>query len=361
MTVTAGENIQPDDRYSRQEAVQGWDQSSVRDGKVILVGVGALGCVVGTNLAQAGVGHLLLVDMDTIEFSNLNRQLLFRESDVGRMKAEVARERLLDLNSAITVEVWTKRVQELPLSSLQPASPGGRVVVVDGLDNFEGRRWVNSAIVHQNVPLVSAGMFAHLGNVQVVLPGKTPCLECQPLIPERELQKACTPVGDFRRGEGHGEEEEVVELEDVVEEYFPALGSVASVVGGIQSQEALKLLQSFPEDKLLTDYLFVDLEVGSFLRVPLGRREDCVVCSPKYKLGGVPFPFDPEEDVSVFRGRVALQFNLPEHDLELMARASSLPTTDALMGSVVSGESPKVYVIAPQLPSPVKLTLVSPS
>lgn len=351
-------SLPDDERYSRQIKA-GIDQNLLKNGKVVIVGTGALGSVIGLTLAQAGVGQITLIDMDTIEYSNLNRQILFRESDVGKSKVKVAQNYLQKVNSEIEIEGISERVQELPLSTYNPTHSEGVIVIVDALDNFESRRWLNAVAVEKKLPLISGGMFGHLGNVQLILPEITPCLDCQPLIPERELQKACSPPGEVRR-ELEEKKNSENKLDDITKDvdYFPALGSVATVVGGIMSHETLKILQQLPHDKLMLEYLFMDLEAMSFIKVPLSRRLDCVVCSSRYKLTGIPFHIDLKENLEDLRNRIQLQFNLDSNNLELIHGAQTLDDDSQTLNKIFSSENPKLYVIAPTIPSPLKLALI---
>lgn len=340
------------DRYSRQAKLDGWDQTKIKNTKVIIVGMGALGSIVGVNLAQAGIGHLVLIDLDTIEFSNLNRQVLFHENDVGKFKAEVSYQKLREINSEITIEYSTKKVQEIPVAEFQMKSESEIIIIVDALDNFEARRWLNSIAVTKSIPLVSGGMYGFLGNLQVIVAQKTPCLECQPLIPERELQKACSPPGEFRKQEA---EKDNIELESDDDDYFPALGSVSSVIGGLMSQEVLKLALGH---EYLTDYLFVDLtKQPLFLSVPLNRRDDCIVCSPKYKLRGIPFHIDQEDTFDSVLSRISLQFNITKSTISMVHKLNTLTEANFANQDFTSNEmAPVIYITSVDLSTPLKLS-----
>ena len=344
-----------DDRYSRQAVLEGWDQEKIKNTKVIIVGMGALGSVVGINLAQAGIGHLVLIDLDTIEFSNLNRQLLFHEQDVGKFKAEVSKQKLHEVNSEITIDYLTTKVQEIPVADIISKTDDQTVILVDALDNFEARRWLNSIAVTKSIPLVSGGMYGFYGNLQVIVSNTTPCLECQPLIPERELQKACTPPGEFRKKK---EEEEI----DLVpkEEFFPALGSVSSVIGGLMSQEVLKLAL---EKEYLRDYLFVDLSKQPiFLSVPLNKRNDCIVCSPKYKLQGIPFHLDSSDTFDSLISRISLQFNISKENISLIHNLKTITDKNFSTHDFhQEGVKAIVYVASIDLSAPIKLSFITTS
>ena len=258
-------------RYDRQILIENWDQTKIKDSKVVIIGMGALGTIVGASLAMAGVGHLLLVDFDTIEFSNLNRQLLFHIEDVGESKVSIAERELKNINPDLKVTSLDMKVQNVPSAELESAT-----VIIEGLDTFRDRRWVNSFVVEKEIPLVSGGLFGFLGNLQVVIPHKSACLECQSLIPEEELQKACTPFGDVRKKERKNESE--------LEEKIPAVSSVSFVIGGLMAQETMKIILGLPPIK---EYLFWDGTSGIFTSLELSKRDDCFVCSSKFQLEAI--------------------------------------------------------------------------
>ncbi|MFX1453260.1 MAG: ThiF family adenylyltransferase, partial [Promethearchaeota archaeon] len=177
-------------RYDRQILLEEWDQQKIRNAEVFIAGMGALGCVVALDLVLMGIGKLVICDFDTIEKSNLSRQMLFQESDINKSKSTVAKERLVDLNPDVEVVAFNKEIQDITPKIYEKCD-----VIVDGLDTFEARRWLNSITVDKEKPLVHGGMYGWLGNVQVVIPFKTACLDCQPLLPQERLQKPCTPPG----------------------------------------------------------------------------------------------------------------------------------------------------------------------
>ena len=355
------------DRYSRQSKVKGWNQESISSSQVIIVGVGALGSVVALNMVMAGVGKVVLIDMDTIELSNLNRQVLFKESDIGKFKSEIAKVALSQINPNCIIETYTKRVQEVPNSTFtlkksKKNQKNPKLIIVDALDNFETRRWLNSLIVSKSLPMVSGGMYGTLGNVQVIIPNETPCLECQPLIPERELQKACSLPGEVRKAKKMEENvnieislSEKSEISD--EDYFPALGSVSSIIGGIMSHETLNLIH---DDKkthpVLDKYLFVDIHHQSYLQVPLMKRDDCIVCSNNYKLKGIPFIVEKNDTLKIFREKISLQFNLVEDSITISSLGKDLTGDKSLLNQILK-ESSSVYVFGNELPLPMKLQI----
>ena len=124
--------------FARQQLIDGWDQTIINDACILIIGVGALGCEIAKDFALMGIGKLILVDLDTIETSNLSRQMLFRPGDEGRPKAEVAAERLKLMNPFLKADYYFEKLQKLPMSVYQEAD-----VVIAALDNFNARLDLN--------------------------------------------------------------------------------------------------------------------------------------------------------------------------------------------------------------------------
>ncbi|MHA1604402.1 MAG: ThiF family adenylyltransferase [Candidatus Freyarchaeota archaeon] len=278
-------------RYHRQEILEGWNQEKLSQSTVLIAGVGALGSMVAVFLALMGVGKLILVDMDTVELSNLNRQLLFTEKDIDEYKARVAAEKLREINSNVYVIDRNESLVNVPRRYFEESD-----VIVDGLDNFEARRWLNSVCVGLNKPLVHGGMYGWYGNVQVVIPYITPCLDCQPLLPRERFQKSCTPPGKKR--------------EKVEPPKFPGVSTITAVLSGIQAQETLKILLNL--SPLIDNYLFYDGLNQSFTKIKLERNPKCIVCSDKYKLEGIEYAVDKEETIRELKDRLITTLGLVE-------------------------------------------------
>ena len=148
------------DRYSRQRSLV--NQKKVESARVMVVGVGGLGSASATLLAMAGVGELLIVDYDTVETSNLNRQILYREKDVGKMKVEVAKKRIEEINPHLKVNAINKKI------SKGFKIPHGVDIVVDGLDNFEARFIVEKASIESEIPYVFGAVEGYMGMVTFI-------------------------------------------------------------------------------------------------------------------------------------------------------------------------------------------------
>ncbi|TET60564.1 MAG: hypothetical protein E3J52_03470 [Promethearchaeota archaeon] len=151
--------------YARQQLIDGWDQDIIDNGVIMIIGVGALGCEIAKDFALMGIKKLILVDLDTIETSNLSRQMLFRPGDEGRAKAEVAAERLLEMNPYLKVDYYFEKLQKLPMAVYEEAD-----IVVAALDNFNARLDLNKICLRIKKPMVEGATHAFEGHVQIVIP-----------------------------------------------------------------------------------------------------------------------------------------------------------------------------------------------
>lgn len=152
----------------RQKLIKGWDQQALKNATVFIAGVGALGCEIAKDLALCGVGKLILCDLDTIETSNLSRQMLFYKGDEGRPKAEVAAERLKRMNPFLDVDYYFKPIQELPMSLYKSCD-----VIIAALDNVKARMDLNKFCVDLCKPMLEGGTVGMEGHVQVIIPQGT--------------------------------------------------------------------------------------------------------------------------------------------------------------------------------------------
>jgi ubiquitin-activating enzyme E1 C len=151
--------------FARQTLIEGWDQEVLNKGCIMIVGVGALGCEIAKDFALMGIRKLILVDLDTIETSNLSRQMLFRPGDEGRPKAEVAAERLKEMNSFLETDYYFEKLQKLPMSVYEEAD-----VVIMALDNFNARLDLNKISLRLKKPVVEGGTVGFEGHVQIIIP-----------------------------------------------------------------------------------------------------------------------------------------------------------------------------------------------
>lgn len=164
-------------RHHRQTLLECWGddgQSRVGEATALIVGVGALGCGSAELLARAGVGKLVIIDRDIVERTNLQRQTLYAESDLGRPKVSAAVDRLHAIDAGIEVEPIASHLDSDLAAELVP----GVDLILDGTDNFETRYLLNDAAVAYTKPFVYGGAVATRGAVMPVLPGRGPCLRC---------------------------------------------------------------------------------------------------------------------------------------------------------------------------------------
>ena len=237
-------------RYARHLAlaeVGTAGQERLRRASVLIIGAGGLGSPAALYLAAAGVGTLGLADFDHVDLSNLQRQVLFDTSDVGRPKVEAARERLQALNPGIRVVAHAVKVEPAGIADLFAPYD----LVIDGCDRLATRYLVNDACVLLGKPLVSAAIHRFEGQAMTYMPGKGPCYRC--LFPDGEaaLVPSCAEAG--------------------------VLGVLPGVMGSLQATEALKLLLGIGEP-LVGRFLVYDALSLQFQEFRFTRRSDCAVC-----------------------------------------------------------------------------------
>ena len=224
-------------------------QQRLKEARVLLVGMGGLGSPLGLYLAAAGVGTLGLVDFDRVDESNLQRQVLYGQSDVGRLKLEASAERLREVNPHIEL-----RPHEARLDSTNALDViAGYDLVVDGSDNFPTRYLVNDACVLSGKANVYGSIFRFEGQVSVFWGAEGPCYRClfaEP--PPPGLVPSCAEGG--------------------------VLGVLPGVVGALQANEAIKLILGIGEP-LIGRLVLFDALALEFRELALGKNPDCPVCS----------------------------------------------------------------------------------
>ncbi|OUJ18401.1 Dinucleotide-utilizing enzyme involved in molybdopterin and thiamine biosynthesis ThiF [Methanonatronarchaeum thermophilum] len=163
------------ERYSRQLLVFGEEgQSVLKDLEVVVGGVGGLGSISSIFLVRLGVGRLRVVDSDRVGVSNLNRQALYDDGDVGCLKVEVAGRKLREMNPEVEVEAIDAEVKEDNVSDII----GDADCFVDGFDNMPGRYVVNKECVRREIPFFHASCSGLEGRITTIVPGETACLHC---------------------------------------------------------------------------------------------------------------------------------------------------------------------------------------
>lgn len=168
--------------YSRQILLDGWDieaQEKLKLANVLIVGCGGIGCTSAELLARAGVGQITLIDADTIEMSNLQRQIAYVEENIGFYKSEILAKRLKQINPHIRIESYSSKLDESNAAQLISTQD----LVLDGCDNFTTRYLVNQICTQLNIPLISASAIGFQGQLFMV-EGDSACYEC--LFPKEE-------------------------------------------------------------------------------------------------------------------------------------------------------------------------------
>ena len=161
----------------------------VKKARLLMVGAGGIGCELLKNLVLSGFdGRIEVVDLDTIDLSNLNRQFLFQKRHIGQSKAQVARESALRFNAAADIVAHHKSIMD-PAFNIAYFSSFD--LVLNALDNIAARRHVNRLCLAANVPLIESGTAGYLGQVSVICKGRTECYECQPIAPPKTFP-VCT-------------------------------------------------------------------------------------------------------------------------------------------------------------------------
>jgi molybdopterin/thiamine biosynthesis adenylyltransferase/DNA-binding transcriptional regulator YhcF (GntR family) len=244
------------DRLGTFEFISWWDRDKVQNAHVLVVGAGALGNDVIKNLALMGIGYIYIVDFDTIEAANLSRSVLFRESDNNRSKAEVAAARARALNPQIHVQYLNGDVMtQLGLGVIRRMD-----VVIGCLDNREARLAINRFCYWTNIPWVDGAIQELLGLVRVFVPGQGACYECtltEAAIRDLSLRYSCP----------------LLARQNILLGKVPTTPTIASIIGGMQSQEALKLINGLPvEPGKVIHYNGLVNEMHTTAYVP---RQDC--------------------------------------------------------------------------------------
>ncbi len=238
-------------RYSRQMMLPEIDaagQEALMGAHVLIIGMGGLGSAVSLYLASAGVGQLTIVDFDTVDLSNLQRQILYVTDDIGRPKVEAARARLQATNPDVGIDAINQRLDDSALLE----RVGRASVVVDCCDNFQTRFAINKACRQAGKPLVSAAAIRFEAQISVFVPGDpdSPCYRCL-YTDEAAVAETCTANGVIA----------------------PLLG----IIGSMQALEAMKLImqlgQSLQGRLLLFDGMRLEWHTAKLPRDP-----QCPVC-----------------------------------------------------------------------------------
>ncbi len=238
------------DRFSRQVMLEeiGYNgQLKLKNSKVCVVGVGGLGNPITTKLVAMGIGTLRIVDRDVIELSNLHRQTMFDEDDVGQVKVEVAAKKLQKLNPDCKIEALAISVNDYTaLEVIEECD-----VVIDALDSVNARYALNKACVKSNIPFVTGAAVGVSGQVFTILPKQSACYYCMFPALDEDTMPTCS-----------------------IEGVHP---SILSIVGGIEVAEAVKIITG-KKPSLSERILHIDLENLDFNSTKTFRADECPIC-----------------------------------------------------------------------------------
>ncbi len=289
------------DRYSRQirfAEIGEEGQLRLSKSRVAIVGCGALGSAQAELLARAGVGFIRVIDRDYIEWSNLQRQMLFDEKDAeaARPKAEAAATRLRQVNSSIEVEP--------AISDLTPATAddllGDVQLIMDGTDNFETRYLINDFALSNNLPWIYGGAVGSYGMKMAIVPGETCCLRCMLPEPPSGAQATCETAG--------------------------VLGPITATIAAMQVADALIILTGH-QDQLSRKITIIDLWAGEIQQASQPKANpDCPACGRRefsYLTGKQRAPIS-------LCGRNAVQIHDRARKLDLKELAARLESVGAV-------------------------------
>ena len=239
-----------DERYSRQvllAEIGAERQRTLSRSCAVIIGIGALGCVIANNLVRAGIGRIRLVDRDVVELNNLHRQTLYDEGDVGEPKVMAAAKKLERVNSKISIEPLLKDANFSNIELIIRDTD----VVVDGTDNMETRFLLNDACVRKGIPWVYGGAVGTNGMTMSIIPGKTACFRClNPHVPPAGALGTCDTMG--------------------------VSNAITGVIGAIESSEAIKIMVGSGE--INKDLLIYDVWRHGFQSIFIPRNGDCKCC-----------------------------------------------------------------------------------
>jgi adenylyltransferase/sulfurtransferase len=236
---------QEKERYNRQIIIENIGESGqdkLKQARVLLAGAGGLGSPLAIFLAAAGIGSLRIVDSGRVELSNLNRQILYQEEDIGQLKVECARKVLTRLNPNVQIEAIAETIQDSNVSDLVSQCS----IVVDALDNYATRHLLNQAVFPKGIPLVHGAVEEFFGQVTLIRPGKTNCLKC--LFPQGPAQQA-----------------------------WPIISVTCGIVASFQAAEVVKYLLgtgSLLENRLL----IIDGLSGKVEEIAIEKNPNCEIC-----------------------------------------------------------------------------------
>lgn len=240
-------------RYSRQimlESIGYEGQLKIKNASVCIIGVGGLGNPITSRLAAMGIGKMRIIDRDVIELSNLHRQTMFNDSDIGKVKVEAAKNKLKNINPSMLIEAFSISINDYNAID----AIGGCDVVIDALDSVNARYSINKACIKSNIPFITGAAVGTSGQCFTIIPKKTPCYYCMfPSLDENSMP-TCS-----------------------IEGVHP---SILSIVAGIEVSEAIKIILG-KKPNLGDKILHMDLDTLDFTQIKTFKVPECSICGVK--------------------------------------------------------------------------------
>lgn len=314
-----GLSVQDIERYARQMVLPEMGregQSRLSRGSVLCIGAGGLGSPALLYLAAAGIGRIGIIDHDKVEVSNLQRQVIFRESDEGRAKADAAKEALLALNSSIQIEIYQERFTAQNAEALFKSYD----VILDGTDNFTAKFLINDAAVKFSKPWVYASILGFEAQVSTFYARKGPCYRCLFPHPPTGHVPNCAEAG--------------------------VIGAIAGMAGSIEALEVIKLIlgeewcAAKGLEPLIGQLLLIDARSMTMRKISLEKDPDCPVCSKAPD--EIMFEKQPEHEVrevnvydleKLFRHVVLIDVREAEElEAGILPDARHMPLSEVLKG-----------------------------
>lgn len=232
-------------RYDRQIMIKDIGekgQEKLKNSRVVIAGAGGLGSPIAIYLTAAGIGKIRIIDNDTVELSNLNRQILHWEIDIGKSKVDSAKDKLKKMNSQIEIEAICEKITEQNVSTLL----NGFDAIVDAMDNLYTRYIINRFAIDSHTPFFHGAVKGFEGRAMTIIPGKSACLRC------------------LFRG-------------DIPQEKFPVIGVTPGIIGLIQATEVIKYLSGIGNLLINRLLLFNGIDM-SFQEFMVKKNPDCDHC-----------------------------------------------------------------------------------
>lgn len=234
------------ERYDRQimiEEIGEAGQKKLKQARVFIAGAGGLGSPIATYLAAAGVGTIRIVDHDYVDMSNLNRQILHWNNNIGDRKVDSARAKLAGLNPSVVIETLDETIADSNVFDLL----GDSDLIIDAMDNFPTRYVLNKAAIEKKIPFIHGAVRGFEGRAMTVIPGQSACFRC--------LYRGPAP-----------------------EEKFPVIGVAPAVIGSVQATEGIKFLLGIG-DLLENRILVYDGLTMTFAEFKINKNPNCDHCS----------------------------------------------------------------------------------